>query len=454
MAHGARLSSQRTEKLLASWPSTLVLRPWFDWLAIRLVTRWYFPVSRAWATGLAAGGSRDQFYAALGIEVGDLRNVKSILETLTLAQRRYQMAAAIWEDRFFGRSGVTDERLVEVEADRFGASTDLMSLRRRFLPLRNAVSQANWAVASPADVKQAHGLRLQSDALAFPAPSSVPVERSRPVPGRKGEEFWIRMPSPVPALGDTAWAHVFMPRERPVKGVIVSLHGVVMEPEMWPLADMSDGLLERGFCVIRPEAPWHGRRRLTGYFGGEPIFARGVMGFIQLFEASVTESALWIQWAREAVHPRVAIGGVSLGALTSQMVVSACRHWPKEMRPDGARLVTTTCDTVNGALQGSLASCLGMAGRLTDAGWNENELDRWRSLLEPGDSPSIDAGRIVMVLGDADTVTPFEGGMILAQRWNISPENLFVRHQGHFSTALGLYRNSAPLDRAADIFAA
>ena len=64
----------------------------------------------------------------------------------------------------------------------------------------------------------------------------------------------------------------------------------------------------------------------------------------------------------------------------------------------------------------------------------------------------IDPDRIVMALRDADTATPYEGGIALARRWNIPPENLFVSHQGHFSTALGLYRNAAPIDRAAEVF--
>jgi len=41
--------------------------------------------------------------------------------------------------------------------------------------------------------------------------------------------------------------------------------------------------------------------------------------------------------------------------------------------------------------------------------------------------------------------------MALAAQWGIPPENLLVKHQGHFSTALGLYDDRAPLDRFAQI---
>ena len=430
------------------------MRPWFDWMAVRFVTQWYFPLSRAWAAGLAANGSVDEFQALLGPAAEGLPKADTILETLVRKRRLYEAADGGWCDAFFGGADVDPDSLVTREIARFKAAADLMAMRRSFRPLRKSVPQVDWAVAKPADVQAQHGLRLQVEANSFAAPAPVEMEQSRPVQGAKGEEFWIRMPSPVRSMGDTAWARVFMPAERPVRGVVVSLHGVIMEPEMWPLADLSDGLVDRGFCVVRPEAPWHGRRRLDGYFGGEPMFARGMLGFVELFEAWVLETALWIGWARGALSDRVALGGISLGALTAQIAASVCHYWPEDMRPDGAFLITTTGDLMDGALRGSLAELLGVTEQLADAGWTEGEIDRWRPLVEPAESPALDPGRIVMVLGDADTVTPFAGGMNLARRWNIPAENLFVGHQGHFSSALGLYRNTAPVDRAADIFAA
>lgn len=430
------------------------MRPWFDWMAVRFVTKWYFPLSRAWAAGLAADGSVDNFNTTLGPVARELRNPNNVLGTLMARRRLYGAANSAWCDAFFGDREFGTDTLVDCEIARFEAAKDLMAMRRAFLSLRKGVSQVNWAVAGPTELQTHHGLRLEAETAAYPAPAPVEIERSRSIPGARGEEFWIRMRSPVQSTGDTAWAHVFMPERRPVRGVVVSLHGVIMEPEMWPLADLSDGLLDRGFCVVRPEAPWHGRRRMAGHFGGEPIFARGLLGFVELFESWVLETALWIRWARGAVSDRVSLGGISLGALTSQIVASVCHHWPEDMRPDGALLITTTGDLVDGALRGSLLTMLGVMPRLEEAGWTEADIDHWRPLVETGETPALDPDRIIMALGDVDTVTPFEGGMALARRWNIPPENLFVGHQGHFTTALGLYRNNAPLNRAAEIFAA
>lgn len=52
-----------------------------------------------------------------------------------------------------------------------------------------------------------------------------------------------------------------------------------------------------------------------------------------------------------------------------------------------------------------------------------------------------------MLLGAADDLTPYAGGLALARRWGVSSENLFRRRQGHFSVSLGLARDAAPLAR-------
>jgi hypothetical protein len=59
--------------------------------------------------------------------------------------------------------------------------------------------------------------------------------------------------------------------------------------------------------------------------------------------------------------------------------------------------------------------------------------------------------RTVMVLGRADNVTPFAGGLALARQWQVPTENLFLRRQGHFTVALGLWRDAAPLRRLVDL---
>jgi hypothetical protein len=75
-------------------------------------------------------------------------------------------------------------------------------------------------------------------------------------------------------------------------------------------------------------------------------------------------------------------------------------------------------------------------------------------LLEPGSEIALDPARIVALLGTEDEILPYASGKELIAAWNLPPENLFVAPLGHFSAALGLYRNPAPLARLAAVLRA
>ena len=450
MQTGARLPAGPAFPLLKGWTGNLILRPWFDAMAVRAVTNWYLPLSRAWAAGVAAEGDLDRFAAAAGTDRKKLAKIAPILAQLDTSRRQHDDALAGWEAAFFADGDIAEAQLIDGAGALFRGATHFMALRRKFLSVRRLFPQVDWSVANPADVFASQGARLKDGADAFPAPVVPPMDLSKLVHGALGREGWLRMKSPTLATKDTAWAHVFWP-EGKVRGTIVSLHGVLMEQDMWPIADPVGQMVEDGFCVIRPEGPWHGRRCPVGQYGGEAVFATGVLGFIELFEAWVAEVALWINWARAESGGRVGLAGISLGALTAQLVAANCGRWPRDMQPDAVLLITTTGDMVNGTLRGSLAGMLDVRSRLSEAGWQEDDMVRWRPLIEPGDRVALDPNAIVMALGDSDTVMPYRGGRSLAARWGIPPENLLVKHQGHFSTALGLYDDRAPLDRLARI---
>ena len=446
----ARLPAGPAFPLLIGWTGKLVMRPWFDAMAVRVVTNWYLPLSRAWAAGVAAEGDLDRFAAASGADRKRLAKLAPALAQLDTSRRQHDDAQASWEASFFADGDSAEAQLIVSATARIAAATHFMALRRKFLSVRRLFPQVDWSVASTADVLAAQGARLTDLEGGFPAPAIRPVELSRLARGRLGREGWLRMKSPSASTGDTAWAHVFWP-EGKVRGTIVSLHGVLMEQDMWSIADPVGQMVEDDFCVIRPEGPWHGRRCPAGQYGGEAIFARGILGFIELFEAWVAKTALWINWARAETGGPVGLSGISLGALTAQIVAAHCGRWERDMRPDAVLLITTTGDMANGTLCGSLAGMLNLRGKLREAGWHEDDVVRWIPLIEPGDTIALDPNAIVMALGDADTVTPYRGGMALAAQWGIPPENLLVKHQGHFSTALGLYDDRAPLDRFAQI---
>ena len=450
MSREVRLPAVPTFRMLKGWAGSTILRPCFDSLALRAVAQWYLRLSRAWAAADTADGDVDLFIAMMQSRPRNIAKIIPAIERVTQARRKYEDAENSWRRTFFQNSVVSASTLIECETHRFEAATQYMNARRGFLPYRRSFNQVDWSIAKPGEVVLAQGARLENPEMAFNPSGPSSLVMSKLVPGNKGNEAWLRMHLPTLANNDTAWAHVFWPQEKP-RGVIISLHGVLMEQDMWHMADPVSQLVECGFCVIRPEGPWHGRRCPRGSYGGEAIFAKGILGFIELFQTWVVETAHWIRWARLEMKVPIGLAGISLGALTAQLVVDRCGNWPSEMKPDAALLITTTGDMSEGALSGGLAEQLSIRRRLLDAGWNRDEIIRWRSLLEPSAHPALDAKKITMVLGDADTVTPYHGGAKLAERWRLPSDNIMVRHQGHFSTTLGLYNRCSPLERFAEM---
>jgi pimeloyl-ACP methyl ester carboxylesterase len=304
----------------------------------------------------------------------------------------------------------------------------------------------HWEIADPGVVWARHGHRATGEAPAYPAPEVPKIDVSGVVGTARSRQYWLRFPSPV--LGDTAWAHVYEPAAAPARATMIFLHGIAVDGDMWPEAgDTFAALLDRGIRIIRPTGPWHGRRMLKGYYGGEPIIARGLLGMLDAFQAALAETAVLTRWAREGGSDTVILSGVSLGSLTAQLAATACRDWPAAMRPDVLFLIATSGSMTDVAFTGSLAKSLGIPRRLAEAGWTEEALDPWLALLEPHGEAVMAPERILMVLGEADDLTPFAGGSALARRWRIPAENLFLRPQGHFSVALGLLCDPAPIDR-------
>ena len=91
---------------------------------------------------------------------------------------------------------------------------------------------------------------------------------------------------------------------------------------------------------------------------------------------------------------------------------------------------------------------------MSSAGWSQAELARWMPLMEPHGAPVMGPENIVVQLGQADDLTPYEGGLSLVQRWRVPEANVFHRRrQGHYSTNLGLYRDRSALERLVSIMA-
>ncbi|MBL8628011.1 MAG: hypothetical protein JNM81_00170 [Rhodospirillaceae bacterium] len=423
-----------------------LLKPWYDPVALQGVVRFFMPASRAWAAANISNGDPAEFLKALGKprSVG-AGLIKAIADTDQLRDV-YQLSERAWQDAAL--NGAAGPMLSGLEDKRMAAADAWMRARTAFITshLINPFQPVKFEIAAEADVERAHSARLADVAAAFPGAGELAgLHQSTPCDVHGRTLSWVRFPAGIDS--GFGWARVEEPRTK-AKGAVVFCHGIMMEREHWAsLYDQAALFLEPEggeLAVISPEGPGHGRRLAPGYYGGEPVLARGVKGILDYFAEHVIEVGRLIAWARKTYGGPVAVAGVSLGALTAQLVTSAAKYWPAEAQPDAALLLTTNESLIDVTFNGSLASSLDFPGELARAGWPTDKIDRWRPLVEPG-APVVPPERIVCVLGTTDTVTPYQGGMRLAQRWGIPEKNVFHWTGGHFAAAFSVLRDRTPI---------
>ena len=448
------------ERLLRGAGDAFLYRPWLDGAALRLITRWFFPLSRAWATALAVDGDAEAFLQAMPLRKFAELLLPRALQRVGERREALVQADARWEEGFFG-SGPADRAL---EEDRISAAHALMNLRSAFIPIHciDAFPAVAWEVEPPAAVARRHAHRLDSACAFLPTTALDQVEASRGFLGPGGIEGWVRFPSPVADVGgppgSLATARITQPLGAGAWGraeampSLIFCHGIGMEPEYWRDGRVKlASFVDAGVRVIRPEAPWHGRRRLEGTYGGEPVMARGPGGMIDFLHAAVLELGTLIAWARATRGGPVVLAGVSLGALTAQLVASVAADWPQEMRPDALFLIAPSLSMAKVTFEGSLTRAVGVPEAIVRGGWQPDEILRWQPLMEPVAAPAIDPDRIVVVLGETDDVTLAEGGENLVAVWGVPEANVFRFPAGHFTTSVALLRGGVAVNRLMEI---
>ena len=420
----------RASELAQDLAGKYLWRPWFDRLALSLIINGYSPLSRIWAAGLDCDTP-----AALRDALPQLAAGAALNNAFAVLHRRagaYRAAEAAWESALFDGQG-----------DALAAQVKRLATAQRFTHARIPfgavpgwwrVPPVRYEISDAAAVEAAHGERLRrADAYPFVA---ARVQRSRSIEHAGQRTCWLRFPS---VLGDTAWAKVVEPLGTANPPTLISLHGIAVEAEMMVgVPDPYAALLKQGVRVIYPEGPWHGRRRLHGWGAGEPVMGRAPLAMLDLLAGWVGDVGVLTDWARQKGSRKIGLAGTSLGALTAQRAAAASRYWPAGLQPDVLLLVTTSGDLLDVTLRGDLARGLKVDAALAAAGWTEAALEPWRPLLEPGDSPPLEPADIMMVLGEADRVTPYAGGNALAQTWGLPEANIFRRPRGHFSQAVAM----------------
>ncbi len=438
------------QRLLASAAvGSVFARPWIDPLCLWGLKQ-LLPASRAWAAAGVAEGSPERFAADLGLARPPL-GVKSRLARTRVLRRASEDAEAAWIRAGFAARG--DLQLAETA--RRAAAQDYIGHRVSYVLFarRHKLAAARLAVPGPDEViAEFQPFFADPDRLFMLPPELPPVERSDAIDHGETIEYWIRFPSH--SAGDTAWAHVYEAKHRR-DGKLPTLifgHGLAMETEMLRSDGRSYvGLAERGLRIILPDAPGHNRRVAAGRYGGESFIAAPPRSGLHCLKQAAQELGVIIDWCRSQGPGRICLGGISLGALTAQ--VTACRMgtWPAAARPDGLLLLTTTDRVSTLAFDSAIAVAAQLDTAAAGKGWRTEHFQALARIADASGEAPLDPDNIVLMIGARDNVTPFAGGRRLADLWRLPAQNLFVRDQGHFSAALGLGSDPAPIRRAVEI---
>lgn len=442
----------RVERLIASPLGALVARPWFDRATIGFFERWFFPCSRLWAAARAANGSVDGFFeqAPMAATPRFRRRARGILGAFQTQRRVVEGAESVWERAFFGLQPSAEADRDDAESNRLAQRARYNQLRRRFawFVRRAAVTPVRWEISTPMQLAALYASVVRSHVSPFAAPEHLPeVARSRPLQSSGVTEYWIRFASPS-GMADQVVARVSEPEGVVDPPTVIFLHGVCVEFDHWHgMIDEARRLVDMGIRVVRPEAPWHGRRVLPGQYGGEKFIASLPLGTLEFFSAQVREVAVLMDWCRRHTGAAVALGGSSLGAHVSRVAASWSRAWPLRLRPDALFLVTPCGRLEDAAIEGAFARVWGTAKAAGARGWSPELRSKWLSIIDPVEPPAVSPERTVAVLGERDQVTPYPSGRALIDRLGIPAENVFVRSLGHFTIPLDLVRDPAPLQR-------
>jgi len=428
---------------------------WFDPVSSWALRRLFVPSSLLWAAAEQAGTSTERFCEIAGLS-GRSINEKKLADALaqTAAVRDVaQRKEAEWQHAFFGAGTQGPQARRELEAERYSASHAYNLARRHFgFLLRNHSPRLKSATQSPEEIAAIYGANFEQLLLGGSAAGDTAVEVSRKIEREAGVDYWLRFQSPSALLGDTVYARVLEPHGVKYPPTIIFGHGICIEFDHWRgLIDEARTLRAEGFRVVRPVAPWHGRRRPKGSFGGEPLMTRIPGGLFDAFSGAAQEWAVIANWVRQHSDAPLAYGGTSLGALVAQFAAEKVGEWNERLRPDGLFLITHSGRMLDATFHGDMANLLGVDLNTEAQGWSRERIEAGLGLLDPARLPAVNPERIVTVLGKRDRITPYASGLSLIDSWGVPDANRFVWDRGHFSMPLTMIRNPAPVARFREV---
>lgn len=449
--------SRFTAWLISSPVGRLIARPWLDSSALYLLKHWYFPLSRLWAAARAAEGDVDKFIAAVPLEAPNSSERKTIASALRQFERARLKAFSmeqLWHQYFFGTKPVAAERLPIVEEMRLDFRTDYNMARKKFVALRRLVkTSVSMNPPTPAEVAEQFGDNGERLPAYFALPEEFPeIEVSRSIPTSNGKDYWLRFPSPSQQMNDLVYARVHEPAGVENPPTLIFGHGMSVEFDHYhQLLDEITQLTRLGIRVIRPEAPWHGRRVLPGHYGGEQFLSRLPISIFDFVAAQHKEWSTIIKWCRDDSTGPVAIGGSSLGAQTAKAITMSATSWPAYLQPDALLAITHSQQMFETAFDGVLSDIWNLGDAMRAAGWHQDTEKSWLQRVDPQRPACIKGENIVTVCGSKDKVTPIATALKQMDAWNVPAENRFCYPRGHFSIPLGMIYDNEPLLRFAAV---
>lgn len=437
----------------------LLSKPFIDRLCLWGL-RWLLPASHAWAVAAKADGNLDAFVDGLQLRKTAAKLAQTVRRTAALRQVADDACAA-WSDVAFGGAAVAPEALSALELERRRKAQSFSADRRAYLWMahQQRLPAVPYAVPQP----DAALAPFVSDPTAvdrlFGVPQNLPeVEVSQRGIVQGVAEYWLRFRSPAPADiigagGETVWVHVYEPLQPPAHmPSLIWAHGLSMELEMMEAGPLDFLALARaGIRVLMPDGPGHNRRVQPGFYGGESFLREAPISGLHHFSQASGEFATMIAWCRGAGSSHVALGGISLGALSAQVTASHMGDWPASCRPDSLLLLTTTDQVSALVTDSALGQVADVDRAVLAAGWREAHVKALAAITDAKVEAPLDPARIVVLLGRRDNVTPYAGGVRLARQWQLPAANIFTRDQGHFSAAFGLAVDPAPYHRIIEI---
>ncbi len=444
-----------SQTILNSWLrsplGSLLAKPWFDRLSLKLLDRWYFPVSRMWAAARIADGSVEKFLSEIDFAASPSveKKLGRILKQFETRRTLARQANDRWEAAFFGGTENSPEQLLDIEQERLERRHQYNEMRFKFLPLgiSQKISPIKWQITTPEAAVQSYQSWLEQPQKMTDLPEDMPqVTKSRIFAGTVGPDYWLRFQSPSTRLNDVVTVRVHEPKNVDNPPTLIFGHGICVEFDHWRgLIDEVEALVEMGIRVVRPEAPSHGRRLPEGRFSGERFIATSPCGPIDHFSAAILEWAVLIDWCRSTSTGPVAVGGSSLGSMTAHLVADRAKHWPERFHPDAMILITHSRGVGDAMYRGRLSRVWGVQNQTAAAGWTPETTQKLMTLLETHGPTVVAPENVVSVLGYLDDVTPYDAGVALLDEWRVPPDNRFDWRRGHFSVPITMMRDHAPL---------